>query len=321
MYVLDLHAAPGGQGHDAISDYDSSKPSLWESTQPEQNGVLWKVAAHYADSPGWPGTTCSTSPIGICLEARPCAPTSSAPTASGGTVSICCFLKAIGSPTTSRASPHHGTATWPLSHKYWSNNDVATLDFALALRDAHQVPLYLGEAENSNVVRDAVRLLEDLGIGWAWWPLKRWRAFPRPCPSKRPQDISTGPLGRQRLCAGSGVRPSRADGFDGQTEGRALPCAARRGGCADASATHRRHPAFPGTSTLPGTVFAPDYDLGRAGMAYVDEVDATYHVSNGSFTAWNNGWTGRNDGVDIESCHGDFPHNGRAVDGPKRANG
>jgi len=70
---------------------------------------------------------------------------------------------------------------------------------------------------------------------------------------------------------------------------------------------------FPGTATLPGTVFAPDYDLGRAGMAYVDEVDATYHVSNGSFTAWNNGWTGRNDGVDIESCSGDFPHNGRAV--------
>ncbi|NNF36721.1 MAG: cellulase family glycosylhydrolase, partial [Saprospiraceae bacterium] len=33
MYVvLDLHAAPGGQGKDeGISDYDPSKPSLWES--------------------------------------------------------------------------------------------------------------------------------------------------------------------------------------------------------------------------------------------------------------------------------------------------
>ena len=30
--ILDLHAAPGGQGKDAaISDYDGSKPSLWES--------------------------------------------------------------------------------------------------------------------------------------------------------------------------------------------------------------------------------------------------------------------------------------------------
>src|SRR6185369_15388115 len=34
MYViLDLHAAPGGQGKDAsISDYDPTKPSLWESS-------------------------------------------------------------------------------------------------------------------------------------------------------------------------------------------------------------------------------------------------------------------------------------------------
>ena len=30
--ILDLHAAPGGQGSDAaISDYDPDKPSLWES--------------------------------------------------------------------------------------------------------------------------------------------------------------------------------------------------------------------------------------------------------------------------------------------------
>jgi len=30
--ILDLHATPGGQGNDAaISDYDTTKPSLWES--------------------------------------------------------------------------------------------------------------------------------------------------------------------------------------------------------------------------------------------------------------------------------------------------
>jgi len=51
MYViLDLHAAPGGQGYDAgISDYDSSKPSLWESIQNRQKmAALWKrIAEHY----------------------------------------------------------------------------------------------------------------------------------------------------------------------------------------------------------------------------------------------------------------------------------
>ena len=35
MYlILDLHAAPGGQGANAaISDYDPDKPSLWESEE------------------------------------------------------------------------------------------------------------------------------------------------------------------------------------------------------------------------------------------------------------------------------------------------
>ena len=48
-----------------------------------------------------------------------------------------------------------------------------------AIRHEHsngvQRPLYLGESgENSNVwFRDAIHLLEDLNIGWAWWPLKK----------------------------------------------------------------------------------------------------------------------------------------------------
>ena len=35
--VLDMHAAPGGQGRNSeISDYDPSKPSLWESENKEK---------------------------------------------------------------------------------------------------------------------------------------------------------------------------------------------------------------------------------------------------------------------------------------------
>ena len=48
--ILDLHAAPGGQGYDqGISDYDTSKPSLWESNENKQKMVaLWgKLAERY----------------------------------------------------------------------------------------------------------------------------------------------------------------------------------------------------------------------------------------------------------------------------------
>jgi aryl-phospho-beta-D-glucosidase BglC (GH1 family) len=55
--ILDLHAAPGGQGKDAnISDYDPEKPSLWESSENQRKTIsLWKkLAERYANEP-WIG--------------------------------------------------------------------------------------------------------------------------------------------------------------------------------------------------------------------------------------------------------------------------
>ncbi|MDX5435621.1 MAG: cellulase family glycosylhydrolase, partial [Pontibacter sp.] len=58
MYlILDLHAAPGGQGHDLnISDGDPNKPFLWESEANQQKTIaLWrKLAERYANEP-WIG--------------------------------------------------------------------------------------------------------------------------------------------------------------------------------------------------------------------------------------------------------------------------
>ena len=55
MYlILDMHATPGGQGHDLnISDRDPSKPSLWESKANQQKLIaLWtKLAERYKDEP------------------------------------------------------------------------------------------------------------------------------------------------------------------------------------------------------------------------------------------------------------------------------
>jgi hypothetical protein len=324
MYVvLDLHAAPGGQGYDAaISDYDSSKPSLWESAANRNKmASLWKrVAAHYADEPwvagydvlnepNWnlPGGTALRDLYEQCTDSIREVDTEHLLFFEGNW---------FANDFTGLTPPWDSNMVYS-PHKYWSNNDEATLDFALALRDAHQVPLYLGEAgENSNVwFRDAVRLLEDLEIGWAWWPLKKVESISAPMSIEKT-------AGYQALLdhwAGNAPAPeatfAQAVLMDLTDRVKAEHCLVQP----DVVDALMRQPhtdvtlPFPGTGTIPGTVFAPDYDLGRAGIAYLDEVDATYHVSSGSFTAWNNGWTGRNDGVDIESCSGDFPHNGRAV--------
>jgi len=58
MYlILDLHAAPGGQGYDqAISDYDPSKPSLWESSANRSKAAsLWKKLAERYKDEQWIG--------------------------------------------------------------------------------------------------------------------------------------------------------------------------------------------------------------------------------------------------------------------------
>ena len=64
---------------------------------------------------------------------------------------------------------------------------------------------------------------------------------------------------------------------------------------------------------VPGLVYATDFDLGRQGYAYNDEQVATFHVTTGEFTAWNNGWQYRNDGVDIEFSTDQLNSNGYNV--------
>ena len=52
----------------------------------------------------------------------------------------------------------------------------------LDIRNTWNVPLWFGESgENSNVwFRDAIRLIEDHDIGWAWWPMKKLESISCP---------------------------------------------------------------------------------------------------------------------------------------------
>jgi hypothetical protein len=60
-------------------------------------------------------------------------------------------------------------------------------------------------------------------------------------------------------------------------------------------------------------IFASDYNLGRNGFAYFDNDTADFHGNTGTFTNWNQGWSYRNDGVDIEACTDSDAKNGFSV--------
>jgi hypothetical protein len=192
MYlILDLHAAPGGQGKDAnISDYDPEKPSLWESEENRRKTVaLWrKLAERYAREP-WIGGYDILNEPNWTFEGKD----------KNGREDVAnqpiwdlykAITRAIREVDTSHLIIVEGNGwgnnyggfpePWDRNmamsfHKYWNPNTEEAIARFLALREQYRLPIWLGESgENTNEwFRECVTLVEKHGIGWAWWPYKK----------------------------------------------------------------------------------------------------------------------------------------------------
>lgn len=320
--ILDLHAAPGGQGNDlAISDRDPTKPSLWQSEENQRKTVaLWtKLAARYREEP-WigaydlinePNWSFATPGKGNgCDEEQNTLVRSLQQriTAAIRTVDKKHIVIAEGNCWGNNYKgimPPWDDNMVLSFHKYWNRNDAASIAEIVKLRDAHKVPVWLGESgENSNVwFRDAIALVEGEGIGWNFWPLKK-------IGFNQPLEIDPGE-GWMKIVAwatGKGPKPAADEAFAAMMtladNSRFEKNIAHR----DVIDAMLRQPHDASNKPFverrigagPLTIQAVDYDMGPAGEAYQDTVDANYHVATGGErTPWNNGTTYRNDGVDI----------------------
>lgn len=312
MYlILDLHAAPGGQGKDAaISDYDPGKPSLWESAQNRAKTVaLWRrLAERYANEP-WIG--------GYDLINETNWELSGHKMLKDLYVDIMTTIRQVdrnhlifiegnwwANDFTGLTPPWDDNMAYSF-HKYWSTNNQASIQWMLDIRNRFNVPIWCGESgENSNVwFNDAIRLLEANEIGWAWWPLKKVESISCPLSVLKPS-------GYQRLLdywKGTAAKPSVAEAKNtlmALTENLKLENCVYHPDVIDAMFRQVRNdqPLAFKSNSIPGRIFATDYDLGRHLYAYYDTEVANYQVSSGKWTGWNNGWACRNDGVDIETC-------------------
>ena len=310
MYlILDLHAAPGGQGMDAaISDYNPALPSLWESTANQDKTVaLWaRLADRYKDEPwiggydllnevNWnlPGNTALRNLYGRITTAIRQVDTNHIIYIEGNWF----------------ANDFTGlTPAWDPNmvysfHRYWAFNTQNTIQSYLDMRESTQRPLWMGEAgENSNVwFRDCIRLLERHNIGWAWWPMKKIDNITN-------HYSITKNTGYQRIVdfwGGQATQPSVSSATAAMMQ---LATDANTANCriqpdvvhALSELILTDEPKAYRTQQIPGVVYAVDFDMGNNGIAYQDAGFANYRVSTGNYTAWNNGWTYRNDGVDIE---------------------
>lgn len=323
MYVvLDLHAAPGGQGYDqGISDYDPSKPSLWESKENRDKTVaLWKkLAETYADEPVVAGYDLINETNWQMSGNTPLRDLLYEITDSIRTVDTSHILFVEGNwfanDFTGLTPPWDNNMVYS-PHKYWSFNDQSTIQWVLTIRDLYDVPLYFGESgENSNVwFRDAVRLFEDHKIGWAWWPMKKIESI-------------AGPLSVPKSAAyqvlidyweGRVPAPAAAYARDAlmnmATAFRMENCVYQKDVIDALFRQVYSDEAIPYTiQDIPGVVFPSEFDMGVLNSAYYDTEAANYQVSTGSFTSWNNGWVYRNDGVDLEKATDNVNTNGYSL--------
>lgn len=323
MYViLDLHGAPGGQGKDSnISDYNSTKPSLWESELNKAKTVaLWrKLAERYANNKWVAGydllnETNWTFPEGNNSQMR----------------------SLYGRITTAirEVDPNHMiiiegnwfandfsglTPKWDNNmaysfHKYWAYNDAGSIKWMVDFRNNNNCPVWLGETgENSNRwFTDCIELMEKNNIGWSFWPVKK-------AGINNVLKVTTNNDYTELVnyWKGNAAQPTIENAFKAVmtfAENHKLEnCSVQR----DVIDAMRRQPNTVETipfkaNTTSSTIYAADYDLGRAGYAYWDKVDADYHISNNQYTAWNSGYAYRNDGVDIQTCN-DATTNGYCV--------
>jgi len=314
MYlILDLHGAPGGQGKDAnISDYDPSKPSLWESDLNKDKTVaLWaKLAERYADEP-WIGgydlinETNWTFPEGNNTQMQELY---GRITDAIREVDQNHILFIEGN---SFANDFSGlTPPWDDNmvysfHKYWNYNTRQSIGWVLDMRETYDIPIWLGETgENSNTwFTNLVSLCEQNNIGWSWWPVKK-------AGINNPLRVEVNEGYSQLLSywKGEGVEMTEEEAFQavlGFAENHKIDnCFVQK----DVIDAKIRQPhtieTVPFTKHTTGArIFFSDYDLGRVHYAYFDNDTANYHLDqNGEYTNWNQGWSYRNDGVDIEPC-------------------
>jgi endoglucanase len=326
MYlILDLHAAPGGQGSDLpISDRDPTKPSLWDSAENRRKTVaLWrKLATRYAKDPAIGGydilneTNWDFSGPG---GGHGCQEKDSAPLRSF-MMEITAAIRAVDKGhmivIEGNCWGNNYAGILPLwdanmaisFHKYWNANDEASVAAALKLRDDNHAPVWMGESgENSDVwFRDVIALVEAHDIGWSFWPLKKLgfnnplEVVPNPgwaplAAWLRGDPGAAKPSPDAAWAALSGLADHDIR-FDNNLQHPEVIDAMFRQPHSDASLPFRHH----AIGASEAVIAAVDYDMGRAGHAYHDNVDADYHIATGTAeTAGNSGRTYRNDGVDI----------------------
>lgn len=315
LLVLDMHACPGGQSSGDICDYDSSKPSLWESAANRTKlAALWrKIAERYSDRK--------------CVAAYDLINETNWTLANSNKLlwdTFKAIIKAIrevdrnhivilegnsySNDYTGLPSTKMDTKMMLQYHRYGVYNTKSQVQNMADMASKYKCPIFIGEfGENSNSwVAGCVRLYEevmDFG-GWTCWPMKK-------------SNINAL-LQVSRVAAydnvisqwQNGTKPSSAtlwNACKAWAEAQHISRCTVRTDYLDALLRRPySNECLPYAACQTNDyVYAAHYDMGPMGRAYWDTDDASYQYAGENYTSWQHGWAFRNDGVDVYAGPGD----------------
>lgn len=318
MYlILDLHAAPGGQGRDAnISDYNPKKPSLWESKENKQKTIaLWrKLAERYADEPWIGGYDLINEPNWAFTEG---ANKNGLDEKNNDAIwqlyiditkairevdkDHIIYIEGNGWATNFTGMPEAWDKNLVINfHGYWCPTNEQNIQKYIDLREEYNLPLWMSESgENSNQwFYERIRIMERNNIGWAWWPVKKIGSVVGPLTIVRTKGYENL-IDMWKNNDKSIGKDEATKILMEMTENLKFENCVFHPDVIDALFRQQnQNTAIPfDNNKIPGVWNSTGYDLGRHNLAYRD---MNYKNSGeGRQKKWNTGWSYRNDGVDI----------------------
>jgi hypothetical protein len=304
--ILDMHAAPGRQSNDNPADCGPDRTSqLWTSSFYQNKTVrLWQmIAQRYANEPYIGGydlinETAYSFPNGDQTPMRTLF------------IQITNAIRLVDKNhllwiegnwyATSFGAL---TPTWDNNmaysfHYYNGDHSQGSIQGYLDLMNNNNVPIWAGEfGENSNEwMAGTISLFNSFGISWSVWTYKKLSTISAPVSSDIPNSYQT----LLNYWNNGGAAPSAAATQTGLNDivnsgklTNSHPLKDFLDGIFRQPYTNNSIPYK--KLSVPGTVKAVDYDMGRLNAAYYD---ADYQNTGNGF--YNQGWTYRNDGTDIE---------------------
>lgn len=315
LLILDMHACPGGQSSGDICDYDSSKPSLWESEANRTKlTALWrKIAERYKEQK-------CVAAYDLINETNWTLPSSNKLLWD----TFKAIIKAIREVDAnhivilegnSYSNDYTGFPSAKMDakmmlqfHRYGVYNTKSQVQYMADMGTKYNCPVYIGEfGENSNSwTAGSVRLYEEAMqfAGWTCWPMKKSN-INSILQVKRVASYDNVISQWQ-----NGTKPSSASLWSALKAWAQAQHISRCTVRTDYIDALLRRPfsdeCLPFAAYQTGDyVYAAHYDMGAPGRAYLDSDDASYQYSGEDFTTWQRGWVYRNDGVDLYSSPGD----------------